>query len=139
MLQIDTLLPLYADDASRLALLQDALKYVRSDLASLNDAISSEDYQASLQQTHRAKGTASFLGGDQPTLQYFDQLTNAIKLAASTPEHATSTMTRIALKNHASISYALKQIESMMKAIELSLQQSIAHHQTRTPPDPNDA
>lgn len=118
MLQIDAILPLYADDAARHSLLTDALEYVRSDLLELHRKIESEDYEAALHQVHRAKGTASFLGGDNPALKYFDQLTNAIK-------HAKNNKRSL---SEAPISVALTHVESMMNALTTSLEKSISHY-----------
>ena len=79
MLHIDTVLSLYPDDATRLSLLSQALAHTQADLDSLRDAIDTGDRNAALQYTHRAKGTASFLGADKQALQQFDLLTRALR------------------------------------------------------------
>jgi len=102
MLNIDTILPLYPDDASRQQLLTQALAQTQTDLAALRLALSAGDRDAALAHTHQAKGTASFLGCDTCALQRFDQLTHALRttntltlpFAEGTPTDATTSSKR---------------------------------------------
>lgn len=79
MLNIDSILPLYPDDASRQLLLSQALTQTKTDLAALRCALATGDRDAALAHTHQAKGTVSFLGCDAQVLQRFDQLTHVLR------------------------------------------------------------
>lgn len=138
MLQIDTLLPLYPDDASRYAMLEQALTCVRSDLAALRQTIGASDYEAALQHVHRAKGTASFLGGNSQSLQLFDDFTQALKQAIATrrTRHADhtggarsdSTATDIRFTEDTHLTSAYRAVESTLHTLESALQLRINHH-----------
>jgi len=78
MPHIDTLLPLYPDAAGRSAMLQEALAQVHADLSGMGSAIEAGDYLLARQLTHRAKGTACFLG-TADMLRAFDALTDALR------------------------------------------------------------
>lgn len=143
MLRIDALLPLYPDDTSRHAMLAQALTHVQADLDALRNAISNGDRQAALHHAHRAKGTASFLGGDQEALKHFDHLTLTLKRLpdtsaadASTASSAEMTDTsdttapvRKTTPRLASLTSALKPVESTLRNLESSLQDLVAQYQ----------
>ncbi|MBO9355284.1 hypothetical protein GG851_14930 [Bordetella petrii] len=78
MPHLDALLPLYPDPAIRRALLEQALAQIHADLADMGQAIHADHHVDARQYVHRAKGTASFLGGSD-SLPAFDQLTAALK------------------------------------------------------------
>jgi len=78
MPHLDALLPLYPDPAIRRALLEQALAQIHADLADMRQAIHADHHADARQYVHRAKGTASFLGGSD-SLPAFDQLTAALK------------------------------------------------------------
>ena len=84
MPHIDSLLPLYPDDASRRLLLSQALAHIHADMDAMRHALATGDRDTALQYIHKAKGTASFLGGDDQALQPFDQLTRALRNADGT-------------------------------------------------------
>lgn len=143
MLQIDAILPLYPDDASRHLMLTQAVGYIRDDLASLHRAINSGDQEAALQQVHRAKGTASFLGGNQPELKFFDDLTNVLKQVYQGPDSLPSRSTvpttlyskpgqHNALSHDKElIASALRPVEFMLQTLETSLQQLLVLYQPK--------
>ena len=111
MLHIDTLLPLYPDDASRHLLLSQALAHTESDLTAIHHALVSDDRDAALQHVHKAKGTVSFLGGDNYALQQFDLLTRALRMAKN--NHA--------LMADAKIHLSFISVESILQELVISL------------------
>ncbi|CAM4100448.1 hypothetical protein [Bordetella muralis] len=127
MLHIDTVLSLYPDDATRLLLLSQALAHTQADLSSLRDAIKTGDRKAALDHTHKAKGTASFLGADKQALQQFDQLTQALKNAnGDQPDTAlhgdTSGQPHTVEPMPATVRRAFKAVESILLSLEISIQ-----------------
>lgn len=136
MPHIDTVLSLYPDDETRLVLLSQALAHTRADLTSLRDAINTGDRNAALDHTHKAKGTASFLGADKDALQRFDQLTQALKSAdGRQPDAATHRDTSGQPPNFepthhpalrtpipATVRHAFNAVESILLDLEMSIQ-----------------
>ncbi|MVW71234.1 MULTISPECIES: hypothetical protein [unclassified Bordetella] len=133
-MQIDALLPLYPDDASRRQLLTQALAQTRSDITALARARSMQDHDAALQAVHRAKGTASFLGGDETALRHFDELTRLIKLAqqvSQRPSTLSSGGTRTVSTSAVSVDdsavlAAYARVESVLRELESKLQSLMA-------------
>lgn|GEM_PF-3652927 len=106
-------------------MLTEALGYIASDLTALHAAIASGHYDSALQHVHRLKGTASFLGGNRPTLTHFDQLTTEIKHIANT----RSIVGLVATMNSEPIAQALRQIESVMTELDTELRISITDYE----------
>ncbi|OZI48766.1 hypothetical protein [Bordetella genomosp. 4] len=149
MLHIDTVLSLYPDDAARLLLLSQATAQTQADLTSLRDAINTGNRKAALDHTHKAKGTASFLGADTPALQQFDQLTQALKNADG-HQSDTATHRDTAGQPHrfeptyhpallgpmpATVRHAFKAVESILRDLETSIQirvEALKNKQTRS-------
>lgn len=140
MLHIDTILSLYPDNATRLLLLSQALAHTQADLASLRHAVDAGDRNAALAHTHRAKGTASFLGADKQALQQFDQLTQVLRNTAddqpdssmrtnapgqsriSAPAKIDCALARV---TPAAVNHALKAVESILQELKISIQTAI--------------
>lgn len=116
MLQIETILSLYPDDATRLSLLSQALAHSQADLASLRYAVYTGDRDAALAHTHKAKGTASFLGADKQTLQQFDQLTLLLRNTNDPAIHVAMP---------AATHHAFQAVESILQDLEMSIQTMI--------------
>ncbi|MDM9559277.1 MULTISPECIES: hypothetical protein [Bordetella] len=102
MLNLSTVLALYPDAAGRRAFLELSLAQARADLAAIRQAVAAGDYVEARQQTHRAKGTVSFLGTDPDAMRHLDALTAALRAADPA---------RIALA-HAPAEASLQQLEA---------------------------
>ncbi|OZI56824.1 hypothetical protein [Bordetella genomosp. 4] len=149
MLHIDTVLSLYPDDAARLLLLSQAMAQTQADLTSLRDAINTGNRKAALDHTHKAKGTASFLGADKQALQHFDQLTQALKNAdgkqsdTTTHRHPAGQPHHCEPTNHpallapmpATVRHSFIAVESILQDLEVSIQtriKALKNKQTRS-------